>query len=93
MAGNETWQARIDQNLNELNKAVVTLARVDERVANFVESFKKSEERTDACFSDLFNRVRALEGTVGTTKSVWERIEKVLWPVVVVVLLAWIGLR
>lgn len=76
----QSWRNRVDKKLDEINQAIVTLARIDERIVTLfkrVERYENTqEEHTD--------KIADLEKSSESQIAVFSRAERFLWIIITV---------
>ena len=80
MIDDQSWRNRVDKKLDEINQAIVTLARIDERIVTLfkrVERYENTqEEHTD--------KIADLEKSSESHVAVFSRAERFLWIIITV---------
>jgi hypothetical protein len=80
MMDDQSWRNRVDKKLDEINQAIVTLARIDERIVTLfkrVERYENTqEEHTD--------KIADLEKSSESQIAVFSRAERFLWIIITV---------
>lgn len=74
------WRNRVDKKLDEINEAIVTLARIDERI---VTLFKRMD-RYETTQEDHTDRITDLERSRTASTAITSRAERLLWVIVTV---------
>jgi hypothetical protein len=76
----QQWRNRVDQKLDQINEAIVTLARIDERI---VTMFKRMD-RYEATQDEHAEEIADLQKVSETRGAVFSRAERLLWVIVTV---------
>lgn len=74
----DAWKSRIEEKLDKMAEAIVSLARMEERM---VTLFKRMDGY-DTTQADLSDRVGKLERNVGSNGQMLRFAERVFWIVV-----------
>jgi len=76
----QQWRNRVDQKLDQINEAIVTLARIDERI---VTMFKRMD-RYEATQEEHSEDIAELQKISDARGAVFSRAERFLWVVITV---------
>ena len=76
----QQWRNRVDQKLDQINEAIVTLARIDERI---VTMFKRMD-RYEATQEEHSEDIAELQKISDARGTVFSRAERFLWVVITV---------
>ena len=76
----QSWRNRVDKKLDEINEAIVTLARIDERI---VTLFKRMD-RYETTQEEHGDRIAELQKSSESRIAVFSRAERFLWIVITV---------
>ena len=76
----QSWRNRVDKKLDEINEAIVTLARIDERI---VTLFKRMD-RYETTQEEHGGKIAELQKSSESRTAVFSRAERFLWIVITV---------
>lgn len=76
----QSWRNRVDKKLDEINEAIVTLARIDERI---VTLFKRMD-RYETAQEEHGDKIAELQKASESRTAVFSRAERFLWIVITV---------
>ena len=80
MIDDQLWRNRVDKKLDEINEAIVTLARIDERI---VTLFKRMD-RYETTQEEHTDKIAELQKSADSQVAVFSRAERFLWIVITV---------
>jgi hypothetical protein len=76
----EQWRNRVDQKLDQINEAIVTLARIDERIVTLFKRMDRYEATQDEHSEDIAE----LQKIFGIRGAFFSRAERFLWILITV---------
>lgn len=76
----EQWRNRVDQKLDQINEAIVTLARIDERIVTLFKRMDRYEEEQEEHSKDIAKLKQVSEAR----SAVFSRAERFLWVLITV---------
>lgn len=76
----EQWRNRVDQKLDQINEAIVTLARIDERIVTLFKRMDRYEEEQEEHSKDI----AALKQSSQTRGAIFSRAERFVWILITV---------
>lgn len=76
----EQWRNRVDQKLDQINEAIVTLARIDERIVTLFKRMDRYEEEQEEHSKDIAK----LKQTSEARGAVFSRAERFVWILITV---------
>ena len=76
----EQWRNRVDQKLDQINEAIVTLARIDERIVTLFKRMDRYEEEQEEHSKDIAD----LKQKSQTSSAVFSRAERLVWILITV---------
>lgn len=76
----DQWRNRVDQKLDQINEAIVTLARIDERIVTLFKRMDRYEEEQEIHSKDIAQ----LKQVSDARGAVFSRAERFIWVVITV---------